>query len=76
MKFMQPLISDNKNKNKKEDISDIKTIEEEQYFLCKLLHSINSTDPEILKLFLNYLFNLKIYFHMEVHYVKNSVYLA
>ena len=48
MKFMQPLISDNKNKNKKEDISDIKTIEEEQNFLCKLLHAINSTDPEII----------------------------
>ena len=49
MQYMQPLIFDNnKEKIKDEDINDIKTIEKEQNILCKLLHVINSTDPEII----------------------------
>ena len=46
IKYIQPLLSDNKNKN--DLIEDTSVIEQEQNKVCKLLFCINSSDPEII----------------------------
>jgi vacuolar protein sorting-associated protein 35 len=45
IKFIQPLLSDSKNKNEQ---TEDEVIEKEQNIVCKILFIVNSSDPEIM----------------------------
>ena len=59
IKYIQPLLSDSKNKN--EQIDDIFIIEQEQYIVCKIIYIINSINPEIIYEIYNQLKNIFSY---------------
>ena len=62
IKYIKPLLTDNKNNNNNEQIDDdISIIEHEQYIVCKLIYIINSTNPEIIYEIYNQLKNIFSY---------------
>ena len=59
IKYIQPLLSDIKDKNEQNE--NLSTIEKEQYVVCKLIFIINSSDPEIIYEIYNQLKNIFSY---------------
>lgn len=58
IKFIQPLLSDSKNKNEQ---TEDEVIEKEQNIVCKILFIVNSSDPEIMYEVYNQLKNIFSY---------------